>query len=155
MEIVGLLVIVILIFLIIFFSLTFTTGNKKENIILDFQDQQIASQLGNVMLETTIDCGNTKRNTRGLAINCATENDIICNEKSACEALNNTIILMINETLSKNLDYKVKILDFNEKEIINITTTGCKNIKKGIKTYNTIFGAGDKGSLILNIGICY
>ncbi len=155
MEIVGLLVVVILIVLIIFFSLAFTTGDKDENIILNFQDQQIASQLGNVMLETTIDCTNTKRNIRYLAINCATENNIMCNEKNACEALNETIIMMINETLSQNLEYKVTIEDFNNDLITNISTQGCENIRRGIKPYNTIFGAGEGRSLKLTIGICY
>lgn len=155
MEIVGLLVVVILIVLIIFFSLAFTANKKDENIILNFQDQQIASQLGNVMLETTIECGNTQRTIRRLAINCATENDIRCDEQNACEKLNETILSMTNETLAKNLEYKVTILDSNEDKITNIITPKCETTLKNRKPYNTIFGAGDIGSLTLTIALCY
>ncbi len=133
----------------------FTNRDNDTNIMINYQDEQLAKQLGNVMLETTIDCGNTKRLARELAINCASTNNIICAGEDACTKLNETFIKMINETLSKDLEYEIKLTDFNEEETLKIITEGCINIKRGAKAFPTVIGDSNYGAITLTTKICY
>lgn len=150
MEIVGLLVIVILITLIIFFSLAFRTNKPKENTMTTYQDLKIASQLGTIITETTLDCSGRIRKIRELIIDCATLKEINCGTNS-CEKINQTIEKILNETLEHDLHYQLTITKENN-VVTNFTKPRCQTTRN-IQSYPTPIGS-TLGPITLMIRIC-
>lgn len=153
MEIVGLLVIVILITLIIFFSLAFMSRMPKEDRLTSFQDARLANQLGPVITETTVECGARNIKINELIRDCAGPNEIMCLSQNSCTVLNNTLEKMIKETLDKDLEYSLTIPRIQGNELItNFTTQGCIN-PRGFDTYTTPI-VSRIGTTTINIRIC-
>lgn len=154
MEIVGLLVIVILIFVIIFFSLAFTSRTPREDRVTVFQDAKIAEQLGPVITETSVQCGTRQVKISDLIRDCAGPREINCLALSSCTLLNNTLEIIVNETLQKDLEYSLTIKRPNSNDFItNFTTQGCIN-PRSQNTYPTTI-VSRLEHILLSITVCY
>lgn len=99
-ETMGLLVIVILVSIILFFVLVYNS-NRIKNVEPDkqeFKDSQAIGNFGTTMLETTDDCGRT---IRELLTDCAFKNQITCNDIDSCTSAQNTMEKILDLTLNE------------------------------------------------------
>lgn len=113
----GLLVIVILVSIILFFFLTFSLNNEENDFVetTEFVEGQTTGSLGSAILETTTSCG---YNIRGLVEDCAVEKQITCGEMTSCSYVSQEIDLMLERTLDVwGINYKLDIKK-NDQEII-------------------------------------
>ena len=111
-EIIGLLIIVILVTIIILLVITF--GIKQPSgptTTQQVSDNQIATLFFPTILETTTTCDRT---VRELLADCAYTNEIMCGAKNSCTFANETLIDVLNRTLSSyGYSYAVKVWKTN------------------------------------------
>lgn len=154
MEIVGLLVVVVLIIIIIFFSLAFRTKTKDTGTQISFQDTKLASQLGTVISETTVECGIQRRLMRDLIIDCASSKQIRCGGiQSSCEKVNETIKLILEHTLVNDLDYSLQITSLDSQDLITNFTTQLCITTRNAQSFITPIGS-TAGSTRIMIRLC-
>lgn len=152
-EIMGLLVIVILVSLVIFFALSFNLKNavNEAPVKQDFKDAQTTGNFGTTLLETTTNCS---RSIRDLLSDCAFTQEVICSGQNSCELANNTMNMILEETLDKwNYNYTLQISS-DTKTVTNFNKTGCDASKTNrITTDITPFGT-TFSSMKLTLRIC-
>lgn len=159
METMGLLVIVILVSLILFFALSFGLKNKKtqQTEEQDFTEVQAVSNLGTTMLESTGPCDWT---IRQLLTDCAYTHEITCLStvegvgvlENSCVAANRTINQMLLITLDEwGYDYRLYVIKNTGLPILNLSS-GCQNTATS-KTEITPFGT-QYGSMEIKITMC-
>ena len=144
----------ILVVIIIFFSLSFKSKQTPTNTMISFQDTKITSQLGIVITETHVACGQRERKIRELIEDCATLKEIMCTGKNSCETLNETLKTILNITIGQDLDYILTIARQEQQPITNFTTQGCQNTRRRTEAYTTPIGS-TFGPITLMIRICY
>ncbi|PIN81023.1 hypothetical protein COV13_02420 [Candidatus Woesearchaeota archaeon CG10_big_fil_rev_8_21_14_0_10_32_9] len=152
-EIMGLLVIVILISLVIFFSLSFNLKNSVNEapVKQDFKDAQTTGNFGTTLLETTTNCS---RSIRDLLSDCAFTQEVNCAGQTSCQLANNSINRILEETLDKwNYNYTLQISSDSEL-VTDFNKTGCDPAKtKSVTTDITPFGT-TFSSMKLTLKIC-
>jgi hypothetical protein len=151
-ETMGLLVIVILISLILFFVLSFSLKNKTTEGQTDkqeFKQTQSVSNFGTTMLETTSGC---KRTIRELLTDCAYTHEITCDGLNSCESANQTITQILDLTLNKwGYDYNMTVQTSQGVNVLSVAT-GCEVSKSSSKEM-TPFGT-NYGSMTITIKTC-
>jgi hypothetical protein len=151
-ETMGLLVIVILVSLILFFALTFSlrnpqTGQPDKN---EFKQNQAISTFGSTMLETTSNCNGWT--IKELIEDCAFLKEINCNGESSCVTANNSMKDLLDLTLNKwGYDYNLTIYDAN-KNIVLSAASGCKEGVSSEQVRNPF--ATRSGSMAMTIKTC-
>ncbi len=138
-EIVGLLVIVILVSLVIFFSLSFrlNSSNNQAPLKQDFKDAQTTGNFGTAILETTTSCS---RSVRELLSDCAFTQEVICSGQNSCQQANNTIERILSETLDL-WDYNYTLTVSSDSKATTNFTKGCDPSKTNkLTTDITPFG---------------
>lgn len=103
METMGLLIIVILVTLVLFFVLTFSLKPKPDEDTGSFAREQAMSNFGPTILESTVKCSmeGRIRTMRELLSDCGYEHEIRCNGLDSCTAANQTIVEILSLTLDK------------------------------------------------------
>lgn len=155
-EIVGLLVIVILVTTIILLVIVFGISRpSKPTTTQQVQDIQLATLLFPTLLETTTDCDRTVRELLG---DCAYANEITCDgdTKTSCEYANETIQLILEETLDVyGYDYTVKVYKPSpERELTKIESGGCGVGRNSIQKQNPFPTQFDYQPVIWSVKIC-
>ncbi|MFA6073074.1 MAG: hypothetical protein WC758_03105 [Candidatus Woesearchaeota archaeon] len=152
METMGLLVVVILISIILFFALSFsmkskdTTNTKKE-----FKETQAISNFGTAMLETTGPCDWT---IRELLTDCAFTKEINCDGVNSCDAAKSMMTMILNVSLNE-WGYKYNLsIDTSTKNVFS-ESTGCNSVgeRSNSNTETTPFGT-THGSMVMKIITC-
>jgi hypothetical protein len=167
METMGLLVIVILVSLILFFVLSFTLKNKPSTVdTKDFTKTQAVSNFGTTMLETTVKCKETPediRTIRALLTDCGFSHEISCEIKDetgnvvpadSCKAAKNEISKILNLTLNKwGYSYNLTV-ESGSIEVLAIGSLpdGCDKAKSSSRE-ETPFGT-EHGTMLVAIKIC-
>ncbi|MGV8163013.1 MAG: hypothetical protein ACP5N2_06805 [Candidatus Nanoarchaeia archaeon] len=144
-ETMGLLVIVILISLILFFALSFSLNNKQEEkpAKKEFKQTQAISNLGTTMLESTGPCGWT---IRELLTDCAYTKEITCDLtfQNSCEAASTSMQTILDYTLDEwGYEYNLTVSTTQGNRIVSIAE-GCiddSNSQKEITPFGTIYGS--------------
>ena len=134
MEIMGLIVIVILITLVLFFVLAFD-ANKAQNKLssTEFSQDKLTGTLGTTLLETTTVCG---RSVKELLGDCASYQEIYCGDEDSCTYVNNTIVNVTNRTLAiSGIKYFINISS-TEGKTPTFIESGCDPNKPG--NWNTV-----------------
>lgn len=123
-EIIGLLVIVILISLIIFFFISFEINREEDKPSqTEFSDKQLTSNIGITMLETTT----CERTIRELTEDCAFKKEIMCEQGTSCQQINHTLKQILTKTLEPaGINYTLTIETANGETPIKIEN-GCEN----------------------------
>jgi hypothetical protein len=151
-ETMGLLVIVILVSLILFFVLMFSLkpkiGSTDKS---EFIKTQAVSNFGPTMLETTIDCEGRVRTIRELLTDCGFAHEITCNGMDSCDAASKNISQILNLTLNK-WGYEYNLTIETSQNIILYIATGC-NSSKSSSLERTPFGT-THGSMAMIIKTC-
>jgi hypothetical protein len=153
-ETMGLLIIVILVTMILFFVLVFSMKSKKNpevNVETDFRKVQTISNFGPTILETTTDCSSGKKTIRELLTDCGFSREILCDGRSSCEVANETILSILEMTLDVwTYDYNLTVE--TSQKTITYVSTGCIS-SKDISQERTPFGT-THGSMAMVIKIC-
>jgi hypothetical protein len=143
-ETMGLLVIVILISLILFFVLTFTLNNSKNKVDdkSTFVKKQAVSNLGTTLLETpNLDC---KKTVRELLDDCGFAHEIMCGTEDSCDAAKTMIKGILGLTLDKwGYEYNLTVETSNSIVLSVPSQTGCgasKSSSKEITPFATAHG---------------
>lgn len=127
-ETMGLLVVVILVSLIIFFVLSFNINRAKTQPKNDFNEVASVSNFGTTILETDA-CG---RSVRQLLEDCAYLRQIKCGLEDSCFAANETISNILDRTFNLwGYEYNLSVTDSQDRIILS-TATGCN--QTGIKS---------------------
>lgn len=113
MEIMGLVVIVVMLTLSMFFVISFQAQVPEKKIKQTFDNDQLASNFILAFLKTSAGCRNY--DMQDLIQDCATEEKIRCGGFNSCEKVNTTVKYLLEETLAKwGKDYKFTIEGTNE-----------------------------------------
>lgn len=99
MEIMGLVVIVILLTLGMFFMIAFRTNKTEKEIMKTYDDDQLAANFIISTLKTSATCG--KFTMEDLIQDCAVEKKINCSGMLSCNYVNHTMNMFVNQTLKK------------------------------------------------------
>jgi hypothetical protein len=150
-ETMGLLVVVVLVSLILFFVLAFNLkkdpGEQSEKEV--FEETQAISNIGTTMLETTSSCEWT---VRELLEDCAYRKEIVCKGNLSCVEANNTMTKILDLTLNE-WDYAYNIVVKNSQNYDVLSQgTACKNVTNS-RRETTPFGT-NYGSMSLIITTC-
>ncbi|MBU0665816.1 MAG: hypothetical protein ABIC91_01365 [Nanoarchaeota archaeon] len=129
MEIMGLMVIVVLIAISIFFMVSFRSNNQPTTIKKDYSDTQLGTNFILAILKVDTECQGL--NIEELIKDCATQNRVSCSGISGCEYLNQSIDFLLNKTLynmSTRFNFtiekaKIPISFANECEMSDESTT--------------------------------
>lgn len=137
-EIMGLVIIVIIITIGFFLTISLKPIKTEKPLVQVYGDEKLASDFLITLLETQTNCRQTS--IKNLAIDCIKENytgigDYDCGEKT-CEYLNETIQNITNKTLTKwNYAYKLT-LEYQgpqgKKTLIDIKNNDCDENKPQI-----------------------
>ncbi len=153
-ETMGLLVIVILISLVMFFGFSFAINNSKT---VSSQKKEVGttltiSNIGTTIIESTSPC---KYKIRDLLEDCSFNKEIMCDGVDSCVYANNTIKYILNQTLDLwgNYEYNVTVRDSQGREYISLST-GCNKSYAGTKTDITPFVTTTFQSMQLRIIVC-
>ena len=123
-EIAGLLVIVIIISIVLFFGLLFTAGGDEEPSQAEFFDLQIASTIMPTIMESSIDCKDPLGNFytyKDLLDVCVTNPGYECGDNRSCDFLGEQINETLTKTLTKwGLSYSLNITYANDNDNNNI-----------------------------------
>jgi hypothetical protein len=154
-ETMGLLVVVILISLVLFFALSFSVNNKTDEQPKkqEFKKSQAINNLGTTMLESTGPCG---WSIRELLTDCAYTKEITCYNgtatENACEVADKSIMKILDATLNEwGYDYNLTVSTSLGQTKLSMAT-GCEddsNSQKEITPFAT-----DYGSMVLTIKSC-
>ncbi|MFT4261172.1 MAG: hypothetical protein ACMXX9_01945 [Candidatus Woesearchaeota archaeon] len=127
MEMIGLVLIIAVLAVVFLFIAVFTVRDAEERVdaVEEFLDENIPSNFGPVLMESSTDCKNANQNH--LKINeliniCVRQPNFMCNDDdSVCEYLNKTIEKVANDTLGKfNYRYNIVIEIIGGPNITNI-----------------------------------
>jgi hypothetical protein len=152
MEMMGLLVIVILVSLILFFGLSFTINKSKQEAPKkqEFKDVQAVSNMGTTMLESTGPCG---RSIRDLLTDCAFTKEVTCEGNDSCAAANTTVKNILAQTLDEwGYEYNMTVSDAQGRKALELST-GCNGTVSNSQTEITPFGT-TYGTMQLTITTC-
>lgn len=100
-EIVGLLIIVILIVVILLFAVLFNSGQEQTRQSA-LEPTSLRGSFGVVLMETStmcVDSNNKNLTIREVLGSCVRDPDIMCGSITRCEAMNNTIEGILENTL--------------------------------------------------------
>jgi len=115
MEIMGLIVIVVLLTLAMFFIVSFTATKPKNNIQQSFSDDQLASKFLISFLKTNAGCRQYPLGDytlEALIQDCGSDRRIICQGLDSCTFVNETMNIFVNQTLVKwKKDFNFTIKD--------------------------------------------
>ena len=118
MEIMGLIVIVILLTVGMFFIVSFQASKPRIEVKQNFEDDQLASNFILSYLRTNTDC--RKYTMEDMIQDCAVERNINCDDLSSCEYVNVTLQLFLNKTLVNwSKDYRFNISGMSVPIIFN------------------------------------
>jgi len=151
-ETMGLLVIVILISLILFFALSFSLKNPKTGQLQqqEFKQNQAVSTFGSTMLETTSSCNGWT--IKELIEDCAFLKEINCDEQSSCVVADKSMKDLLDLTLNKwGYEYNLTVYT-NDKKIVLSTATGCEGTMTSQQVRNPF--ATNSGSMLMIIKTC-
>lgn len=154
MEIMGLIVIVILITLVLFFVLAFDVNKAQNNAApTAFSQDKLTGTLGTTLFETTTTCG---RSVKELLEDCASYKEIQCGTEDSCTYVNNTIINITNRTLAiSGIKYFINISS-TEGKTTTFIESGCNPDKsKNLKTVPiTSVSTGYGSTMRFQLTIC-
>lgn len=125
-EIMGLIVIVILITVVLFFILSFDLTRPIEPPpTLTFQQIEIKESLGITLIETTTLCN--KKTIGELLADCAYTKEIDCGGTDSCTYANDTIEDLVSQVLDRTgANYSITVSPEDNSAILtNISKTGC------------------------------
>ena len=147
-EIIGLLVLVIIISIALFFVLSFSlneNSDQQNQQTVTFADIQAITGIGSVILETDTECG---YDIKALAVDCATTQQIDCNSnsetQSSCVYVQQTIQKILDETLTLwGYSYQLRvskqgniILEFDD----TLCSLESNNRRRQITPFSTLYG---------------
>ncbi len=114
MEIMGLAVIVVLLALAMFFVVAFkSNGPETTSVQKTYSDKELATNFIVTLIDTHIGC--EKLTIDDLIHDCAVDNKIYCQGKKSCEFLDDSINLLLDETLKKwGVKYNLTIEETTE-----------------------------------------
>ncbi|MBU0471768.1 MAG: hypothetical protein KKF89_05220 [Nanoarchaeota archaeon] len=150
MEIMGLLVIVILLTLGMFFVVSFKTQTPKRDIKTSYEDDQLASNFIITLLKTTSDC--TKYNMEELIQDCAAEKRLRCSDMDSCTYVNQTINDLLGKTFEKwGKKFRFEIENMNEGISFE---SNCGSQDEKDSAFQPISLYPYPGTIILRMDIC-
>jgi len=155
-EIVGLVIIVLLITIGILFIVKFVVLKENPNTKIDFVHSELASNMINVMLKTTVtDC--KRSSVTELFKDCAAvQSHIDCDDDGipdSCEKVNETIKIILDESLVKwRNQYEFRAYKPSYKE--HPLSSYGKCIKRGNVASATYPIPIDMGTLFVRLDIC-
>lgn len=152
MEIMGLIVIVVLLALSMFFVVIFKTTQPKKEIQKSFSDDQLASKFLITTLKTSAGCRDYT--IESLIQDCATDRRISCNGVDSCEFVKNTTKVFVNETFVKyNSKYNFTIENLPTVNITFSDSCSPKNINRDL-AWQPLTLYPHHGTVIVKIYIC-
>ncbi|MFC2135435.1 hypothetical protein ACFLTH_12550 [Bacteroidota bacterium] len=99
MEIMGLIVIVILLTIGMFFIISFKTQTSQPQVKKTYEQDQLASNFLIAFLKTDSGCSNL--DLKKLVQDCAADQNINCKGKDSCEFVNNTMNIILKNTFDE------------------------------------------------------
>ena len=122
MEIMGLIVIVVLLTLGMFFVVSFKTQQPTRTIKQSFDDDQLASNFIISFLKTNTEC--RLYTIQDMIEDCTVERRIMCEDLDSCQYVNRSAEIFLNETLAKwEKKYKFEIEGMKEEVVFE---SNCK-----------------------------
>lgn len=148
-EIMGLIVIVVLLTLGMFFTVSFQASQPKKEVKKTYDDEQLSSSFILSFLKTNAECRNY--DIEELIADCATEKRIVCEGNSSCKYVNKTLNLFLKETLIKwNKKFNLTIEGIPEENIS--FEQGCNRDK--VSTIHPIVLWPYPGTINIKLDIC-
>ena len=145
-EIMGLIVIVVLVTLGMFFMVSFQSQEKQPDIKTNYQDDQLASNFLLTFLKTNSDCRNY--NMEDLIQDCATDQVITCRGLDSCQYINITSEYLLNETLETwGKRYRFEVDDI-------VIENNCNSSHERDSAFQPISLYPRPTNVILSIDIC-
>ena len=151
MEIMGMVIVVALIAIGLFFVISFQVGKKPSELKQNYQQSELAANILNVLLRTNVpECKNL--DVTELLIDCSFLRRVHCAGIDSCTKANQTAGIIIRDTLDtsgyKDKYYFTAKLDAETKAVVGSPCKG--NFKTKIFPVPT-----DRGSpLIIKLDIC-
>ncbi|MFT4311225.1 MAG: hypothetical protein ACMXX7_01210 [Candidatus Woesearchaeota archaeon] len=159
-EIAGLLVIVIIISIVLFFGLLLSSGRSEEPSQAEFFDLQIASTIMPTIMESSTNCtpqtNSPYYTNKELLDVCVRNTGFICQGKNACELLED----IINQTLTKILNkwqvsyfLNISLRDQTNSIINTLETNNCSQVRRNFIREPLIIPTR-MGSVIADFKLC-
>ena len=152
MEIMGLIVIVILVALGIFFAVNLKMQQQDREIKQTYSDDQLASNFLSTFLQT--DTGCSADTIEKMIQDCAIENRTSCQGKSSCQYVDYAAKKYLNQTLDVwGSKYKLNISGM-KKEVVYNNSCGSKDERDSKFRLISIYQAGYRGTVIIRMDVC-
>ena len=156
-EMFGLAVIVILIFIGLFIFVSFRSQQKPDTAQKDYTNDKLANDFVLSILNVNIrEC--YTYTVKDLIIDCSRDHRVDCNGMDSCIALNQTVNTLLEETfvsMNSRFRFYSENIQYNGIELINITNLNCTpNMKQGQRGTAIISLYPDPRSVYINMNIC-
>lgn len=148
-EIVGLVIIVLLITIGLLFVVKFVVLKEPSDVKKTFVHSELASNMINVLLKTTTECKGSS--VTELFQDCAAFKRITCGGVDSCEKVNDTIGIILTNTLEEwNKQYEFRAY-IPGKDPISSYGRCAQRADRESKTYPI---PTDMGTLFIKLDIC-
>jgi hypothetical protein len=157
-EIVGLLVIVIIVSIVLFFGLLFSSTDSEDPAQTEFFDLQVASSTMPAIMESSSGCKDASDNhlsIKDLIDICLANPSFICEGDDVCEYVNNTIDKNLNDSLTNwGLSYTVNISMQDISDSLFLKDVDSCSSRRSNFISELLVVPTSRGTVIANLKLC-